>query len=479
MSTDHFKASVPNFLRPLLFSYWQPFPPHFVRSLATAVLCCAVLFMAACGPEAAGADNDTLMVETRRIAQEYETTRNLDLARNQLNALDVANADQWLLFVAETTLSDGSAPESVMGLVRLATDLGLQSAPVVAYAEDNGLIERAAANSAASIAQAAIVVSPAGSAQNSETQPQPAAAEVPPGEGESAAPAAAEIVATATPLAEVAQPTPVPTSTVAANPVLQSDTLMNVRSGPGLAYPVVAALDTGTSVDILGKNQEGDWWQIALPNDGQSGWVFAQLVTTSGDVSAVAIASNIPTPPPATNTPVPPPAEVAPAEPAPAPAEPAPAAPAPGGGPDFRLVEHRVRSVTENGGRFDGPSVICGEKHELTVEIVDANGAPLNGVAVEGIYTGEIFVTGSQGKGDGRVEYVLWSGEDVKVIRDVDGRDVSSDVAAGNTTRPAGISHDQLIQGGFCTDAADCQRFIDLPGCYGHYSWLARFQRNY
>ena len=158
---------------------------------------------------------------------------------------------------------------------------------------------------------------------------------------------------------------------------------------------------------------------------------------------------------------------------------PTPTATRSAGGPDFRLIEQRLWDVVENGGYLDGDSVHCGERRELHVLVYNAQGALLDGVAVLGIYTGVVEVTGEQGKGEGEVEYVLGSGEDVKVIRDADGRDVTSDVAANNTTRTDQIPFDQLIQARYCQDEASCQAFVNTYGCWGHFSWTVKFQRAY
>jgi hypothetical protein len=144
------------------------------------------------------------------------------------------------------------------------------------------------------------------------------------------------------------------------------------------------------------------------------------------------------------------------------------------------MVERRLWDVYENGGSLSGPTVICGEKRQLVVNVLDANGNRLNGVAVQALYGAqEIYVTGSQGKGDGVSEFVLGRGQDVKVIRDADGREVTSDVATGLVTEPAGIPYELLIAGRYCTDAASCKSFVDAPGCWGHYSWTVTFKRKY
>ena len=120
----------------------------------------------------------------------------------------------------------------------------------------------------------------------------------------------------------------------------------------------------------------------------------------------------------------------------------------------------------------------CGEKQVLEIIVEDANGARLNGVTVQGVYRNELHVTGSKGEGVAQMD-INKDGDDVIVLRDVDGRQVTSDRAVGNTARSWDIPHDQLIQGRFCTDTASCQAFVNTNGCFGHFSWTVRFRRNY
>jgi hypothetical protein len=105
--------------------------------------------------------------------------------------------------------------------------------------------------------------------------------------------------------------------------VINSD--INVRQGPGTTYNLVGGAKQGERFKVTGKNQAGDWWQIDY--NGQSGWVFGQLVTPQ-NTGAVQIAQNIPAappPPPPTNTPAPQPTQPPAEQPAP-PAQPPPAA---------------------------------------------------------------------------------------------------------------------------------------------------------
>ena len=117
----------------------------------------------------------------------------------------------------------------------------------------------------------------------------------------------------------------------------------------------------------------------------------------------------------------------------------------------------------------------CRGQHLLRINVIDANG-----VRLKGLYTGEVMVTGSQGKGDGVIEYDLYgTGEGFTVIQNDDGREADSDRAEGFTTQSREISQDLLIAGGYCSNSTDCQIFYDSWGCNGHHSWEATFQRNY
>lgn len=478
---------------------WQP------AWLALCLLLIVSLALVACGPEE-GEGDAALTDQTIRIAQTYVESGDLGQARAQLETLDAANPTQFLIFLAEDRVKQDPGSPDTAALVHLALAMGLQSNPLMEYAQANGLLANTAPTPAP-VAAGAQGMQPLTSAEQAATPaavvvastatiqlqpaptnaPEPAAGDTATG-GEAPAAPAAEVPA-------AAAPTAAPTETPISNPQVQASNPLNVRSGPGTAYPVVGALNTGQQADIVAKSPAGDWWQITLP-DGVLGWVYGPLVQTRGDTSAIAVAANIPDAPP-TPTPAPvaaapteappaeqPPAEAPPAEqpPAePAPAEPAPAAPPADGGPDFVVIERRLWDVWETGGQVDaGGSVICGEKRELWVNVVDANGAQLNGVAVQAIYGNhEIYVTGDQGKGPGRVEFVLGEGQGVKVVRDTDGREVTSDIADGMTTRSPDIPDEILIGAKYCTDQASCDKFNYSAGCWGHHSWTVTFKRRY
>jgi hypothetical protein len=169
----------------------------------------------------------------------------------------------------------------------------------------------------------------------------------------------AEPTATDTP----AEPTP--TFTPEASPTSEGARLiidnptLNVRRGPGTNYGILGQARDGERYDVTGRNAQSSWWQIDY--NGQDGWVSGSYVILEGDPGAVAVAANIPAPPP-TATPVPPP----PTQPPP-PAEPT-QPPAP------QFPYSYVNGSTES-----APN--CGAVY-LKAKVVDSGGNPVNGVTV-------------------------------------------------------------------------------------------------
>lgn len=96
-------------------------------------------------------------------------------------------------------------------------------------------------------------------------------------------------------------PPPPPTSTPS-KPVATFNQGVNVRSGPSTLFnPPIGSFAAGQTADILAKTPAGDWYKVQYYNG--SGWVFAQLLTVSGDAAQIAVDAGPPIP---TLTPVPP-----------------------------------------------------------------------------------------------------------------------------------------------------------------------------
>lgn len=101
-------------------------------------------------------------------------------------------------------------------------------------------------------------------------------------------------------------PTETPTFTPTATPTPYIEVpsgLVSLRTGPGLAYPLVAQLGPEIPVAIIGQNPEGTWYQICCVNN-QAVWVAKSSVNTVNDASKVAlVAAETPPTPTPTGTP--------------------------------------------------------------------------------------------------------------------------------------------------------------------------------
>ncbi len=400
--------------------YWL----RFVFGLLLAV---TLAGCGASGRQPAPADREASL---RQIAAEYSTAQDINRAKASLDKLGLANPGQLLVSLAENDLARNRPATEVAPLARLAEALGARSPKLIAYL----------------MPTAAPTLAPP------SPTPLPPSPTTPP----TATPVPATPTVAATPVPATAAPSPTPQ-----RPRVTTEGDANVRGGPGTNYPVVGKLAPGSETDIIGRTTGSDWWRIAWQGAGQA-WVSGSVVKALGPLDAVAVAKDIPAPPP-TAVPAAPPTATQPPKPA---------------GPDFRVISVRLWGVVENGGYFDGPSVHCGEKRQLRVFVKDAAGNPLNGVTVKAEYGNkEEEVTGS--KGGGLAEFILGGGQDVFIVRDVDGRQPSSDYARGMSTDPSAIPTDVLIGAGYCKDAADCAQFVGQGACRGHYSWDVIYQRAY
>jgi hypothetical protein len=86
---------------------------------------------------------------------------------------------------------------------------------------------------------------------------------------------------------------PTPTTTVpqgmaVATVIIGDNPEINVRSGPGVEFISIGKLQAGQSVPALGRSPGGDWVQIVFPDGpGGVGWVYAYLVTVTGNLPVV------------------------------------------------------------------------------------------------------------------------------------------------------------------------------------------------
>jgi uncharacterized protein YraI len=77
---------------------------------------------------------------------------------------------------------------------------------------------------------------------------------------------------------------------------LAAASIVNVRSGPGMDYPVMGVLMEGQSAAVTGKTADGGWWQIAFEGSTEGkGWISASFVTAT-NTEQVPIAQSPPAP---------------------------------------------------------------------------------------------------------------------------------------------------------------------------------------
>ncbi len=163
------------------------------------------------------------------------------------------------------------------------------------------------------------------------------------------------VAASAAPTTPPAPPTPTPTSAADTSPTAEPEPasptptlplptpspqvtitaeLVNLRSGPGTAYPVLGQLRAGEGLPVTGKSADGRWWQVAV--NGRRGWVFSELAQPNASAEGAPIVAAPPTPTPA---PIQAPATATPfalvmLEPSPTPTTPPPTPDEPPCGPD-------------------------------------------------------------------------------------------------------------------------------------------------
>lgn len=83
--------------------------------------------------------------------------------------------------------------------------------------------------------------------------------------------------------------TPLATATgVLTGTVVTDGIRLNVRSGPGTAYPIVAKVQDGVVLSLLARDEESAWVQVPLETAG-FGWVSAAFLASDGAIDALPV----------------------------------------------------------------------------------------------------------------------------------------------------------------------------------------------
>jgi hypothetical protein len=176
--------------------------------------------------------------------------------------------------------------------------------------------------------------------------------------------------------------------------------------------------------------------------------------------------------PTATETPLPSP--TATRKPRPPTDTPTPTAP-PTPSVDFRLMSWKLWPLKLNGGCW-------GEgMHEIFVNVLDANGAPLDGVVVGDTWNNVELPTGLPGKPSGQAVIDLWAnGMQITVKRDqATGQPYTSEASPLCDSFAIKIPIEQLEQAGYCVGPDECRKAQTENWCAAHYSWELIFQKTH
>ncbi|MCX6046098.1 MAG: SH3 domain-containing protein [Chloroflexi bacterium] len=112
---------------------------------------------------------------------------------------------------------------------------------------------------------------------------------------------------TPTPIpSETPLPTFTPPPTLTPTPfVAIASGAIDLRTGPGVQYPLVYQLGPNIPIPLVGRNQEGTWWQLCCVS-GATVWVAATHVQVHNSPEAVQVVAANPPPPPTPTIPPPP-----------------------------------------------------------------------------------------------------------------------------------------------------------------------------
>jgi uncharacterized protein YgiM (DUF1202 family) len=70
---------------------------------------------------------------------------------------------------------------------------------------------------------------------------------------------------------------------------------LNMRSGPGRDYDALDAYERGTRMQVVARDEAGEWLKVTAP-DGKTGWMSSRFLVVQGDLDSVPVERNPPAP---------------------------------------------------------------------------------------------------------------------------------------------------------------------------------------
>lgn len=113
--------------------------------------------------------------------------------------------------------------------------------------------------------------------------------------------------------------------------------------------------------------------------------------------------------------------------------------------------------------------------HNVYFTVLDAGGAPIDGVIIEEFNNDPHTQTISGDKGPGKAEFVMWAANyRFRVVGNTGGQTLSSEETHVLSIVFGQATWDDLIRGGVCTTVEECQAMGQ-----SHYSYQVTFQRTW
>ncbi len=134
-------------------------------------------------------------------------------------------------------------------------------------------------------------------------------------------------------------------------------------------------------------------------------------------------------------------------------------------------VDFRVKEIVA----FVDGSLTQSGLHNVYFTVVDAGGAPIDGIIIQEVNNQPPAQVISGEKGPGRAEFTMWASDyRFKVIGNTGGKTFSSETTHVLSVLYEHAVWDDLIRGGICADEAACRALGPI-----HYSYNVTFQRTW
>jgi hypothetical protein len=250
---------------------------------------------------------------------------------------------------------------------------------------------------------------------------------------------------------------------------------VNVRAGPDTGYPVVSRVEPGQEVVVTGRNEDSSWWQVSVDTEEtDTGWIFGELVSLTGDIEAIptVAAPPLPTPEPTAVAGTEKEEDSSSNNSEDAENSPASLADQLRCGKDFCVTYQAMVPMAENGG--------CVGNHSIYITVLQGPppGTPMDGVVIGDTYNNVEMASGSHGPG--RTEITLWNNSMTLIAkRHIDDTPYTSEESFNFTSHDELIPAELLAANGYCGgNVEQCEHDRNHNSvCRGHYSWRVTFHK--